>query len=141
VYYHAGVSNLAVGDYILPASETGHSRTAEFFAENDLDIDDGTYSRDYVYVTTDLNWAAARSGLDKGWVYEVEPEGTIEEDPDEDFMGMSFRCPRARIAARNIVPLRRQWELHELARQRLAGLRIAPDGSLYDNYRFLGGGR
>ena len=28
--------------------------------------------RDFVYVTKDLNWAAARSELDEGWVYEVE---------------------------------------------------------------------
>jgi hypothetical protein len=86
-YYHAGIPNLSVGEYILPASETGHSRTAEFVEASDLEVDDATYSRDYVYVTKDLNWAAARAGLNAGWVYEVEPEGAIEDDPDEDFVG------------------------------------------------------
>jgi hypothetical protein len=47
-------------------------------------------------------WFASRS--DNPMVYEVRPEGDIEDDPDDKTKGISFACPKARIVALHNVP-------------------------------------
>lgn len=81
-------SNRIDGDYVLPSTETGVSRSG----------DHG------VFVTTDRGLAATYAATSSGsaWVYEVEPLGDLEAiapliagQPQ-----VSFRCERARIVRR-----------------------------------------
>lgn len=57
--------------------------------------------RDRVYITTDINCALLFAAMDpsgKGIVYEVEPIGAVEIDPD--YLGevkISFQCQEAKI--------------------------------------------
>jgi hypothetical protein len=37
-------------------------------------------------------------------VYEVTPEGDIEDDPDHKIKGISFACPKAKVFAIHAVP-------------------------------------
>jgi hypothetical protein len=61
--------------------------------------------KDRVYITKDIAAAmffASRSQTPK--VYEVTPEGDIEDDPDHNRKGISFACPKAKIIAVYNVP-------------------------------------
>jgi hypothetical protein len=37
-------------------------------------------------------------------IYEVEPEGKVENDPDVEKSGLSYRCPKAKIVAVHTIP-------------------------------------
>ena len=89
-YFHGGNRGLKVGDYILPPSETGRDSASDFGAQI-------VHRRDRVYVSTrqsDAEFFA--STCPKPVVYEVEPQGEIEPDPD-CISGVSFACPKAKI--------------------------------------------
>lgn len=95
-YYHGGDAGLLVGQYILPPEVTGKDNMVGL---NPL------RQNDRVYVTKDLAGAmffASRSDSPK--VYEVTPEGNIEDDPDHKTKGISFACPKAKIVAVYNVP-------------------------------------
>jgi hypothetical protein len=95
-YYHGGDAGLLVGQYILPPDVTGKDNMAGL---NPL------RKRDRVYVTKDIAGAmffASRS--DSPIVYEVTPDGDIEDDPDHKKKGISFACPKAKIVAIYQVP-------------------------------------
>lgn len=53
-------------------------------------------------------------------IYEVQPEGTVENDPDVEKPGLSYRCPRAKIVAVHQIPA------DLLAAAQLALLRVKP---------------
>ena len=90
-YYHGGVGGLLVGQYILPPNETGKDN---MIGLNPL------RKTDRVYVTKDIAGAMFfASGHDVPAVYEVTPEGIIEDDPDHKINGISFACPKAKIIA------------------------------------------
>ena len=95
-YYHGGNAGLLVGQYILPPNVTGKDNMAGL---NPL------RKKDRVYVTKDIAGAMFfASGSDSPMVYEVTPEGEIEDDPDHKAKGISFACPKAKIVAIYNVP-------------------------------------
>jgi hypothetical protein len=50
----------------------------------------------YVYVTTDRDLAATyASTLPGSWLMQVEPVGSVEDDPESMLDGVSFRCKSA----------------------------------------------
>lgn len=92
-YYHGGAPGRQRGAYILPPSITGAACTADHVAKTD-----GVARRDRVYVTTSFNAALLYAGGHRrGVIYEVEPDGELEPDPDCNEPGLSYQCARARI--------------------------------------------
>jgi Rifampin ADP-ribosyl transferase len=95
-YYHGGDGGLKIGDYILPPNDTGKDN---MIGLNPL------RKKDRVYVTKEIAgamWFASRS--DSPMVYEVTPEGGLEDDPDHKRKGISFACPKAKIIGLHNVP-------------------------------------
>jgi hypothetical protein len=112
-YYHGGDGGLQVGDYILPPNDTGKDNMVGL---NPL------RRKDRVYVTKDIAGAmffASRSS--SPMVYEVAPEGDIEDDPDHRTTGVSFACPKAKIIGLYNVPeavVRRNRQMMAAGRSR-----------------------
>ena len=101
-YYHGGVCGLKIGDWILPPSITGTDRTLVHYVDA-ATMGDEHVRPDKVYVTTALRAARAFAGcLPNGTLYEVEPEGELEIDPD--CAPISFMCDRAKVI-RIVQPL------------------------------------
>jgi hypothetical protein len=92
-YFHGGVPNLRRGMMILAPCITRAPSLASFGAA-------GICLLDRVYVTTDplaaKMYACMHQSM-KGEVYEVEPIGAIEADPDCNERGLSWQCEKARI--------------------------------------------
>jgi len=89
-YYHGGNRGLKVGQFILPPSETGKESASDFGAEK-------VHRKDRVYVSARLEDAQFfASGSKTPVVYEVEPDGEIEPDPDCK-VGVTFSCVKAKI--------------------------------------------
>ena len=85
-YWHGGGRN--PGEWLLPSTETGNERSGP---------GDG-----WVYVTPNralaVNYSAS---TDSPWVYEVQPLGELEQDPESHLEpGQSMRCRKARILRR-----------------------------------------
>lgn len=79
------------GNWILPPKETGICRTG---------FGDGKY-QDRVFITPARSLATTYAATCNGWVYEVEPELPVEQDPDSILdHAQSMMCPRARIIRR-----------------------------------------
>lgn len=94
-YFHGGVRRLRASESVLPPRNTGAPSLASFGG-------DGVTRRDRVYLTTDPDVAAFYALMfpprGKGWVYEVEPVGAIELDPDWlGEPGESIAVPFARV--------------------------------------------
>lgn len=94
-YYHGGVRGLKKGDKLLPPCTTGSSSLLQFARE----IDPNCPQRDdRVYLTTDKRWAKFyASVIPRGDLYEVIPEGELEDDPDCLEKGLSYQCESAVI--------------------------------------------
>lgn len=93
-FFHGGNRGLAVGDYILPSSETGISNVKG-------KVPDNIYKTDRAYVTNflvDAQYFASKDNFDPV-VYVVEPGGDIEPDDDNTSPGRSYACTRAKIVA------------------------------------------
>ncbi len=93
-YFHGGPRGLIK---LRPPSETGVRSIGHMLAPSIV-------RNDRVFVTTEFAAAviyAASHG--KGVVYEVEPVGKLEHDPDCSQPGLSFQCPAARIV-RVVIP-------------------------------------
>ena len=90
-YWHGGRPGIQRGAYLLPPSVTKVPSCSEFGAA-------GVHRRDRVYVTTHkvaaLLYAA---GQRKGVIYECEPIGALEPDPDCHAPGLSWQCEKARV--------------------------------------------
>lgn len=94
-YWHGGQAELKAGSLILPPSETGARNMLREFGT-------GQVSRaDRVYVTTRREGALLYAAMhpSKGWVYEVEPIGMLEPDPDCREPGLSWSSARALIVS------------------------------------------
>lgn len=91
IFYHGGRPGIQRGAFLLPPEITKAKSCSEFGAA-------GVHRRDRVYVTT-VKTAAAMfaSGVRRGVIYEVEPIGEIEPDPDCTLPGLSFQCQKARV--------------------------------------------
>ena len=103
--YHGGVRRLHRGGVILPPSSTGAPSTADYGA-------DAVCRQDRVYLTDELDMARMFAILappnGKGDVYEVEPLGELERDPDYSGEGESWAVPMARVVRvvqRNVTEL------------------------------------
>ncbi|MGO9681447.1 MAG: NAD(+)--rifampin ADP-ribosyltransferase, partial [Beijerinckiaceae bacterium] len=98
-YFHGGNKGLHVGEYLLPPA------TTKALSTSDLVDTRGNHRTDRVYVTTvytDAQMYAAPNG--KPVVYEVEPEGSLEDDPDDTLSGRSYACEKAKIISIHKVP-------------------------------------
>lgn len=106
-YYHGGVTGLRPGQFILPPTETDTVSISDCGAPTD-ELSQRVaevHRRDRVYVTTDLDaarvfaaYAPFGNNRRGGDVYEVQPVGDIEPDPDylaDD--NASVCCERARV--------------------------------------------
>jgi hypothetical protein len=77
---------------LLPPSITKAKSTTDLVGPNDVHRDDR------VYITTNINAALMYASVfRRGVIYEVEPIGKIEPDPDCSMVDLSFQCERARI--------------------------------------------
>lgn len=84
-YWHGGPT--VRGDMLLPPTDTGQSRSGNDEA--------------YVWITPVRSLAETYAATCRGWVFEVEPIGDVEQDPDSVLPpGQSLRCPAARIKRR-----------------------------------------
>jgi hypothetical protein len=112
-YFHGGKKGLRVGGYILPPATTGA------LSASDLVATSGNHQRDRVYVTTVYADAQAfASPSRKPVVYEVEPEGTLEHDPDVKQPGRSYACEKAKIISIPKVPRKVVEKVRQLALNR-----------------------
>ena len=90
-YYHGGPIGLKKGNFLLPPNITKRPSLSDYGAA-------GVHRRDRVYVATDINAAAMYAACHKnGVIYECEPHGTIEPDPDCTQPDLSFQCERAKV--------------------------------------------
>lgn len=90
-YYHGGRPGIQRGAFLLPPNITKARSCSEFGAAS-------VHRMDRVYITTSL--AAAMmfaAGQRGGEVYQVEPLGDIEPDPDCHTPGLSYQVPKARV--------------------------------------------
>jgi Rifampin ADP-ribosyl transferase len=122
--FHGGTRKLR-GRLLLPPVRTGAPTTADFGAA-------GACRRDRVYVTTDLEaarlFAIMAPPKGNGNVYEVEPLGDLEVDPDYlGDEGRSYAVPMARIIR---VVERRVTELHGFDKHQVAAI-CSLDGDPY----------
>lgn len=93
--YHGGVPGMKAGDKILPPKVTGASNLLQYAREIDPD---GAQRDDRVYLTTESDMAALFASVFPGGdVYEVQPNETLEDDPDCLEPGISFQCASATI--------------------------------------------
>jgi hypothetical protein len=96
-YFHGGNDGLEVGGYILPPAETGVPQNGS--------VSSHIRGRDHVYMVRDFIQAAPWAAHHQNPItYEVEPEGTVENDPDVEKPGLSYRCPKAKIVAVHNIP-------------------------------------
>jgi hypothetical protein len=98
-YFHGENKGLRIGEYLLPPATTAAESTS------DLVNTHGNHRTDRVYVTIifkDAQMFAAPNR--KPVVYEVEPEGTLEDDPDDTLPGRSYACEKAKIISIYKVP-------------------------------------
>jgi hypothetical protein len=100
-YFHGGNRGLKVGEYVLPPSETGRVSASDTASNPEARK---VHRNDRVYISTDLSEARRfASGQDDPTIYEVEPEGGIESDPDNT-TGAAFTCLRATVVSIHKVP-------------------------------------
>jgi hypothetical protein len=102
--WHGGAPGRAVGDWLLPPSETGiESEVLKMSVE--AGMTEIAQRADRVYITTDRNLARAWAGIwtsdgkqhGGGTLYQVEAD---DLEPDEDLLslpGRFFQAPRARV--------------------------------------------
>lgn len=92
-YFHGGRRGIT---HLLPPSATKEKCSNDYFKNNPM-----LARRDRVYITTEIACAMMFAAFDpslKGVVYEVEPIGEVEIDPD--YLGeekISFQCAEAKI--------------------------------------------
>lgn len=93
-YFHGGNRGLKIGGYILPPSITKVLSCPNFGEMG------GLHREDRVYVTVELADAQFfASASQDPIVYEVEPVGNLEDDPDCRLPGHSYACEKAKIIA------------------------------------------
>jgi hypothetical protein len=124
-FYHGGRAGLQPGGYILSPAERGaQSATLVIAARSGvLEQVRELYDPGRVYVCDSVDWALAfafaRFGP-RAAVYQVEPAGTVERDPDYE---VTYHCERARIIG--MVPVQTQIRrLMEWHRRGRPGLRV-----------------
>jgi hypothetical protein len=99
--FHGGRAGLAVGSYLTPPRERGERRIERQLEEAGLD--EVSHHPDWVFFCDDplLALSFAHRHLSVA-LYEVEPDGDVEED--EDGGVGSYKCKRAKIVRLVTVP-------------------------------------
>lgn len=91
--WHGGAPGLTIGGKILPSQATGAPSAADYGAA-------GVTRRDRVYMVASRESAEVFALLHpsgRGQVYEVEPIGDLEPDPDCTEPGLSWQAEAALI--------------------------------------------
>jgi hypothetical protein len=98
-YWHGGAPGLNPGDLILPPSVTRTRNTLSAYVGEEASR--AGYQPTRVYLASEYEVAEVFAAMypNGGWVYRVQPEGQLEQDPDVVEQGMSWACERARIVA------------------------------------------
>lgn len=90
-YFHGGVPGLRVGQYLLPPTITKSKSLSDYGAAE-------VHRTDRVYVTTRKSAALIyAASVKNGVIYECEPAGEIEPDPDCSLPGLSWQCEKAKV--------------------------------------------
>lgn len=90
-FWHGGRPGVQRGAFLLPPSITKSKHCGLYGAGN-------VHRTDRVYVTTEQAAALLyASGWPNGVIYQCEPIGTLEDDPDCWKPGLSFQCEKARV--------------------------------------------
>lgn len=93
-YWHGGRPGIQRHAFILPPIITKLPSLSDFGAA-------AVHRRDRVYVTTSQTAALIyASSVKNGVIYECEPIGELEADPDCNVPGLSFQCAKARVVRR-----------------------------------------
>jgi len=91
IYYHGGLPGRQRGTFLLPPNITKVRSLSEYGAA-------AVHRRDRVYIATALEGALLyAASVRNGLIYQVEPIGPVEADPDCDLPGMSWQCEKARV--------------------------------------------
>lgn len=109
VFWHGGAAGRRPGDLLLPPDRSSATNTTADHAPEEAGTT-GRARRDRVYLTTAHDWATlyACSHGKNGRIYEVEPIGDLEVDPDYEGPGLaSFQVTEARVIT-VAVPTRAQ---------------------------------
>lgn len=116
-YFHGSFAQLGVGDVLLPPSVTSCRNCSDYLGRT-------THDKNYVYVTT--YWLEAclyavtrfdelrgwRKFAGRGYIYEVDPVGKLERDPEyEDFPESWQVCMFRGTAAKVIAVYRPNWSV------------------------------
>lgn len=110
-YFHGGPIGRQRGAFLLPPAVTRSASCSDY-------CDHEVHRKDRVYVTTDEAAALLYACASKnGVIYEVEPIGELEPDPDCSMSGLSFQCQKAKV-----LRIRKPaWHEIEMARKALLG--------------------
>jgi len=104
-YWHGGAPGRHVGDLLLPPDETGVTPVAAFCPEG---LDASHVRTDRVFLGSDRSIAqlfAAMHPSGAGVVYEVEPAGEVEPDPDYlEEPCLSWQVSRALVISVHPLP-------------------------------------
>lgn len=123
-FFHGGVRGLRRGGVILPPRITGVPSNADYGAE-------GVCRRDRVYLVDELDqariFAILAPPVGHGDVYEVEPLG--EQEPDPDYSGPG-ECLQAELAKVVRVVERRVQTVQGLSMEEVLAA-VTPDGDSY----------
>lgn len=96
-YFHGGIPGMKPGALILPPATTGTERTLAEYSEQ---LGGEHVRRDRVYLATARDVAKAYAAFyPDGALYEVEPRGALEPDPDCYVPGLSWQCEAAVVLA------------------------------------------
>lgn len=97
-YFHGTRASLTRGDVVLPRKEHGGPPTSGPLIPGGQRL---LASDDYVYITRrhKLAWAYAHAsgGRGKPIVLIVEPQGTVEPDPEHSTHMHAYRCKSAQV--------------------------------------------
>ena len=111
VWLHASPFRLSVGDILIPIEKSG-LLSSSFGARADESAAKGYYRRDRVYLFDSEGvpvehhldrWAFTSRGL--AYIYEVEPIGDLESDPDPSATSTWRCCETARVRRRVWPPM------------------------------------
>lgn len=95
VYFHGGLPGRTRGSFLLPPNFTKVRSMARLLKK---EADGVVLREDRVFVTTSRDAALLyASGWRRGVIYEVEPIGLLEPDPDCSMPGLSWQCEKARV--------------------------------------------
>ncbi|WNI19140.1 hypothetical protein [Actinacidiphila sp. ITFR-21] len=98
-YFHGGIPGLRRGDRILPPDATGTEHRLSAHAE-ELGAFGHATRTDVVYLATERQVARAyAAGYPDGALYQVQPDGEVEPDPDCLAPGVAWQCTGATVVA------------------------------------------